>query len=171
MIIEVHPWKLDVDIEGTKNFYKDNDYSLNKEWNRNFVNGLNKCQKEFFENLGIDLMNIEIEKHDFEENPEVPFIYSVNFLFCGKFLSMPEEQIEMYREEEIYGSCFEIESVESVPCKALSVYDGLGLGIGMRFKYPFSHFEDSRFEKWDCGFINGAVIVRGLSIDDDLETE
>ena len=28
MIIEVHPWKLDVDIEGTKNFYKDNDYSL-----------------------------------------------------------------------------------------------------------------------------------------------
>ena len=51
MIIEVHPWKLDVDIEGTKNFYKDNDYSLNKEWNRNFVNGLNKCQKEFFENL------------------------------------------------------------------------------------------------------------------------
>ena len=60
MIIEVHPWKLDVDIEGTKNFYKDNDYSLNKEWNRNFVNGLNKCQKEFFENLGIDLMNIEV---------------------------------------------------------------------------------------------------------------
>ena len=56
MIIEVHPWKLDVDIEGTKNFYKDNDYSLNKEWNRNFVNGLNKCQKEFFENLGIDIL-------------------------------------------------------------------------------------------------------------------
>lgn len=37
-------------------------------------------------------MNIEVEKHDFEENPEVPFIYSVNFLFSGKFLSMPEEQ-------------------------------------------------------------------------------
>jgi hypothetical protein len=48
---------------------------------------------------------------------------------------------------------------------------GLGIGIGIRFKYPFSHFEDSCFEKWDCGFINGAVIVRGLSIDDDLETE
>ena len=84
---------------------------------------------------------------------------------------MPEEQIEMYRDEEIYGSCFDIESVESVPCKALSVYDDLGIGIGIRFKYPFSHFEDSCFEKWDCGFINGAVIVRGLSIDDDLETE
>lgn len=55
--------------------------------------------------------------------------------------------------------------------EALSVYDDLGIGIGIRFKYPFSHFEDSCFEKWDCGFINGAVIVRGLSIDDDLETE
>ena len=61
MIIEVHPWKLDVDIEGTKNFYKDNDYSLNKEWNRNFVNGLNKCQKEFFENhffSNISVLNV-----------------------------------------------------------------------------------------------------------------
>lgn len=55
--------------------------------------------------------------------------------------------------------------------QGISVYDDLGIGIGIRFKYPFSHFEDSCFEKWDCGFINGAVIVRGLSIDDDLETE
>ena len=55
---------------------------------------LNVLQKDFFETLGIDTMKIEVEKHDFEENLEVPFMLSVNFLFCGKFLTMPSEQLK-----------------------------------------------------------------------------
>lgn len=163
MIFEFSPWKIDVDVEETKSFYQDNDYSLNKEWNGIFATNLNALQKNFFDKLGIDIMKIEVEKHDFEENLEVPFMLSVNFLFCGKFLAMPSEQLKLYQDEEIYGKSIEVDSVESVPTDGLATYDELGLGTGIRLKHPVSHFEESQFEKWDCGFINGALIV-GRSI-------
>lgn len=161
MIIEFFPWKMDVDVEKTKNFYEENDFSINKEWNEIFISRLNEKQTNFFNTLGIDLKKIEIEKSEFEENEEVPNIFSINFLFCGKFLAMPEEQLELYMDEEIYGTCMEIKEVKSVPTEELSIYEELGLGIGIRFKHPVSHFEGSEFEAWDCGFINGATIVRG----------
>lgn len=164
MIFEFSPWKIDVDIEKTKCLYAENDYSVDKEWNEIFVANLNVLQKDFFEMLGIDTMKIEVEKHNFEENSEVPFMLSVNFLFCGKFLTMPREQLELYRDEEIYGKVIEMESVESITTDGLAVYDELSIGTGIRFKHPVSHFEGSQYEKWDCGFINGALIVgRGIS--------
>ena len=106
-------------------------------------------------------MKIEVEKHDFEENTEVPFIFSINFLFCGKFLSMPMEQLELYQDEEVYGKSMKFGAVESIPIDSLATYDELEIGTGIRFKHPASHFEGSQFEKWDCGFIEGALIVRG----------
>ena len=30
MIFDFYPWKIDVDIENTRNFYQENDYSSNK---------------------------------------------------------------------------------------------------------------------------------------------
>lgn len=114
--------------------------------------------------LGIDIMKIEVEKHDFEENLEVPFMLSVNFLFCGKFLTMPSEQLELYNDEEIYGKSIKFDLIESVSVDGLAVYDELNIGTGIRFKHPVSHFEGSQYEEWDCGFINGALIVgNGIS--------
>ena len=161
MVVEFFPWKMDVEIEKTKKLYQENDYSINKEWNEYFTSSLKSFQKDFFDGLGVDLMKIEIEKHDFEENEEVPYIFSIDFLFCGKFLAMPEEQLELYMDEEIYGTCMEIKEVECVPTEEMVTYEELGLGIGIRFKHPVSHFEGKEFEEWDCGFINGATIVRG----------
>ena len=102
-----------------------------------------------------------IEKRDFVDNEEVPYIYSVIFLFCGSFLSMPKEQLDVYSDEEVFGNSIDWNSVESIETDKLVVYDGLGFSMGIRFKHPAIHFEDKQFEEWDCGFVAGAFIVRG----------
>ena len=79
MVFDFYPWKIDVDIENTRNFYQENDYSSNKEWNKMFVDVLTPIQREVFDELGIDMMKIEIRKTEFEDNEEVPFIYTINF--------------------------------------------------------------------------------------------
>ncbi len=161
MVFDFFPWTIDVDIEGTKRFYQDNDYSINKEWNKVFINSLNIPQYDFFDRLGIDLMKVEIERHELKD-VEVPYFSSINFLFCGKFLAMPKKQLDLYRNDEIYGMSIEFDSVEVILDDELSFYDELGLeGTGIRFKHPISHFDENQFEKWDCGFINGALIVKG----------
>lgn len=161
MVFDFYPWKIEVDIEETRKFYEENDFSSNKEWNNKFVALLTTMQKDFFHNLGIDLTKIEIEERDFIDNEEVPYIYSINFLFCGRFLSMPKEQLDIYSDEEAFGNSIDLDSIESKKTEVLVVYDGLGLGTGIRFKHPATHFEDKQFEEWNCGFINGALIVRG----------
>ena len=164
MVFDFYPWKIEVDIEETTKFYEENDFSSNKEWNNKFVTLLNPIQKDFFHNLGIDLSKIEIEKRDFVDNEEVPYIYSINFLFCGRFLSMPKEQLDMYSDEEAFGTSIDRKLIESIETDDLVVYDGLGLGTGIRFKHPAIHFEEEQFQEWDCGFIDGALIVRGHKI-------
>lgn len=161
MILECSPWKMDVDIIGTKKLYQTNDYSLNKNWNEDFISKLNVAQHDFFDKLGVDLMKIEIEKHDFEDDAELSYMLVINILFCGKFLALPTEQLELYKDEEIYGTSIEINDVEGIPTDDLAFYDELDLGTGIRFKHPITHFEGSQFEKWDCGFINAALIIRG----------
>ncbi|MGO5086139.1 hypothetical protein ACTQ3U_02350 [Oscillospiraceae bacterium LCP25S3_F9] len=161
MVCKYLPWIIDVDIVGTKKLYQENDYSLDKSWNKIFIDKLNEFQYVFFDKLGIDLMKVEVERHDFEEHPEIPYMLSINILFCGKFLAMPSEQLEIYKDEELYGTCIEIDNVESIPTDDLAAYEELNLGTGIRFKHPVSHFEGSQFEKWNCGFVNAALILRG----------
>ena len=161
MIFDFHPWKMDVDVDETKRFYQENDYSSNKDWNEMFVEELNASQIDFFHNLGVDLMKKEVEKRDFVDNEEVPFIYSIDFLLSGKFLSLPRAQVKFYADEEVFGKCVEVDMIECIETEELVTYDGLGLGTGIRFKHPAVHFEEKRFEEWACGFIVGALIVRG----------
>ena len=88
MVFDFYPWKIDVDIENTRNFYQENDYSSNKEWNKMFVDVLTQIQREVFDELGIDMMKIEIRKTEFEDNEEVPFIYTINFFQVLSFLKL-----------------------------------------------------------------------------------
>ena len=162
MIYEFYPWKIDVDIEKTRNFYQENDYSSDKDWNRMFMDTLNPMQKEFFDNLGVDMMKMEVHKTEFEDNPEVPFIYSINFLLSGKFLSLTKHQLDLYMDEEIFGQRVVEDSIEGIEVDSLINYEGLGLpGTGVRFRHPATYWEESQFQEWDCGFINGTLIVRG----------
>jgi len=162
MVFDFYPWKIEVDVEKTRKFYQENDYSSNKEWNKMFSDILNPLQQDFFDNLGIDLMKIEVVKNEFEDNLEVPFIYSINFLICGTFLSLTKYQLDMYQNEEIFGRSIDLDVIQCIETDRLITYDGLGLsGTGMRFRHPASHFEEQRFQEWNCGFVNGALIVRG----------
>ena len=159
MVFDFYPWKIEVDVEKTRKFYQENDYSSNKEWNKMFSDILNLSQQDFFDNLGIDLMKIEVRKNEFEDNEEVPFIYTINFLLCGKFLSMTKYQLDMYADEEIFGQSVVLEPIECIEADRLITYDGLGLeGTGVRFRHPASYFEESQFQEWNCGFINGTLI-------------
>ena len=65
MIFDFYPWKIETDVEKTRRFYEENDFSSNKEWNNKFATLLNPIQKDFYHNLGIYLSKIEIEKLDF----------------------------------------------------------------------------------------------------------
>ena len=107
-------------------------------------------------------MKIEIDKREFEDNEEVPFIYTVNFLMCGCFLRMPKEQLDLYCDAEVFGDSIDANSIGMVECEAFTSYEGLALpGTGVNFKHPATYYDGAQFETWDCGFINGAMIVRG----------
>ena len=88
MIFDFYPWKIDANIEKTKKFYQGNDYSSNKEWNKMFVDILNPMQREFFDNLGIDLMKIEVRKNEFED-----YVHSLHQtdLFLGDLIQKLED--------------------------------------------------------------------------------
>lgn len=161
MLFDFLPWKIEVDLEKTKQFYIENDYSVNKEWNQNFSKCLNANQRAFFDTLNVDLMNVVVDRHDFEDNEEVPYMLSIHFFVCGKMLSMPEQQLELYMDEEVFGAIVNKDEIEPIETDDLITYDALNLGTGIRFKHPAVLFEDEKFQKWDCGVVCGSLIVRG----------
>lgn len=53
MIFDLNPWQLDVDIDSTKQLYKEADYSTNKTSNLEFIKSLSSEQQMFFYSLGV----------------------------------------------------------------------------------------------------------------------
>ena len=112
MFFEFKPWQLEVDVEGTKLFYEETDYSKDKAVNREFMESLTEEQKYFFDSLGVDISKIEIDKalYDIPEEGELPSLKmkstTVNFLLKGKFLALPQYQKELYSDEEVFGKEF-----------------------------------------------------------------
>lgn len=160
MLFNFNPWKIDVDILKTKELYKTQDFSVNKEENQKFAAMLNEKQKEFFEKLAVDVMKIQVETVTYGEAGGDDSIQTmkVNFLFCGRFAAMPANQIALYQDEEYYGEKFDLSQVESVPLEVLA-YDFDGLGTGIRFKHPILHYEGEQYKKWDCGYVYGAMMI------------
>lgn len=166
MIFEFIPWQLDVDIESTKLFYESNDYSKDKNLNKDFSESLTKEQKDFFNSLGIDLSKIEIDKalYDIPEDGEMPALkmkrISVNFLIKGKILSLPQYQKDLYTDEEVFGGTFpdSVKVLSSDDEDYLKVYDN-GIGAGIVFKHPCFHYDNEIFKEWDCGYILGTILI------------
>ena len=63
MIFDLNPWQLDVDIDLTKQLYKEADYSTNKTSNLEFIKSLSSEQQMFFYSLGVDLTKVEVDKN------------------------------------------------------------------------------------------------------------
>lgn len=73
---------------------------------------------------------------------------TVAFLVCGKFLAAPADQIEMYKDEDVYGKNIvpqnlDLEMIETEDPLCTS----LKFGIGLRFKHPISHFDGKEYMK------------------------
>ena len=66
MIFDFNPWQLDVDIDLTKQLYKEADYSTNKTSNLEFIKSLSSEQQMFFNSLGVDLSKVEVDKTIYE---------------------------------------------------------------------------------------------------------
>lgn len=163
MIFEFYPWKIDVDIPKTKELYRTKDFSVNKEENQKFAAILNENQKAFFEKLAVDVMKIQVETVNYGEVGGDDSIQTmkVNFLFCGQFVAMPANQIELYQDEEYYGVEFDLSDVERVEEENLLAHDFDGLGTGIRFKHPVMQYEGEQYKEWDCGYVYGAMLIYG----------
>ena len=102
MIFDFNPWQLDVDVELTKQLYKEVDYSTDKTANIEFIESLSSEQKMFFNSLGVDLTKVDVDKTVYEipedEETSASKIYRlfVNFLIKGKILTLPKYQKDIY---------------------------------------------------------------------------
>lgn len=56
MVFDFYPWNLDVDVEGTRLLYRDNDYAGKRKVNERFWQAMSDGQKRFFHSLGVDFM-------------------------------------------------------------------------------------------------------------------
>lgn len=166
MFFNFNPWQLDINVSGTKQLYKENDYSIDKINNTEFIERLSSEQQQFFESLGVDLTKIEVDKTIYEipEDEETPdsSIYRmfVNFLIEGKILALPQYQKDIYSDEEVFGNKFpeSIKVLASDDEEYLKAFDN-GIGVGIIFKHPCFHYDNEKFKDWDCGYILGTILI------------
>lgn len=165
MIFDFNPWQLDVDVDLTKQFYKEADYSTDKTVNLEFIKSLSSEQRMFFDSLGVDLTKADVVKiiYEIPEDEDTPAskIYRmfVNFLIRGKILALPKYQKDIYCDEEVFGKNFPASvKVLSDDEEYIKTFDN-GIGAGVVFKHPCFHFDDEKFKCWDCGYILGTILI------------
>ncbi len=166
MIFDFNPWQLDVDIDLTKQLYKEVDYSIDKTANMEFIESLSLEQQQFFNYLGVDLTKMEVDKtiYDIPEDEETPaaklYKMSLNFMIRGKILALPKYQKEIYSDEEVFGESFpsDMKVLSSNDDDYIKVFDN-GIGAGIVFKHPCFYYDEDIFKKWDCGYILGTILI------------
>lgn len=166
MIFDFNPWRLDVDVKSTEQLYKENDYSVDKAANIEFIGSLLPEQQKFFDSLGVDLSKAEINKniYDISEGGELPaskiYKMSVNFLIKGKILALPRYQKDIYSDEEVFGKDFPdyIKIQSSSGDDYIKTFDN-GIGMGVVFKHPCLYYNDRKFKEWECGYILGSILI------------
>ena len=161
MTFEFYPWETDINVEATRHLYLSNDYAKDKQINKKIYDGMSEEQKEFFLSLGVDIMKICAEEtvHPVpEEGTGGTVVRRIDFLFCGRFLRIPEYQGRIYRDEEAFGERFPgtLEIVPMTEGERIPVFDIDGLPCV--FKHPCFLFDEPKFQAWDCGYILGSIL-------------
>ena len=91
-----HPWEIDVDVDATKQFYQENDCAEDRAVNQMFYDKMSQNQKDFFVSIGVDIQKIKAKEriHDIPGEEDLSsgkvYIRTLDFLFCGRFLSIPD---------------------------------------------------------------------------------
>jgi len=83
----------------------------------------------------------------------------VDFMVCGQFLAIPTFQ------KELYGTVFGKDLPDSLKIittqeDSLPAYDVDGLRVGIVFKHPCTRFDTEDFQKRDCGYIIGSILIK-----------
>ena len=165
MIRNFYPWEIDIDVEATKQYYEKNDCAGDKEINKKFADKMSQDQKDFFSALGVDVHKIKAEErvHDIPDEEELSggkvYVRTLDFLLCGRFLTIPDYQEHIYSDKEITG--LELPDTLRVIImpegEKLPVYDIDGWPCV--FKHPFFRMDGHRYKKWDCGFVMGSILL------------
>ena len=145
MVYEFYPWKIDVNKEKTIQYYQTEDMSADRKIN-NLVNGkLTKRQKDFFEDIGVDISKIWIQsKLD---------CFELRFYVVGNIIGLPDSQ------KEALESVFHIICPNEVELYATDNFLCDIDGMALRFKHPCSYLLDETYNKWNCGFIYGMAMI------------
>ena len=165
MLFDFYPWKMDIDIEATKELYIKRNYAKDSEVNKNIFNTMSKKQKDFFMSIGVDILKVKAEEkvYDIPDDEELSggkiYSMSLDFLICGKLLSILDYQEEIYIDEEVFGMNLPsyLKVIKMVEEQEFPIYDIDGWGCV--FKHPLFRFEEEEFKKWDCGYIAGTILL------------
>ena len=167
MNFEFNPWKLDIDVDGTRNLYKDNDYSINKQWNKLLIDLLGDFEKDILEKAGIDLDRVPVKKivwklteEDDGINQEVIKV-SADFAIKGELLEIPKWQEDILGDKELLGKVpADIKVVENEDeFEELLAYPLTNLKGGVVFKPPYSKVEDEKLHTWHSGYVVASVLI------------
>ena len=164
MEFNFYPWKLEIDVEKTRALYVKKTFAVDEEANRILLSKLTKEQRAFLDSLGVNPAKIQVYKKKYdlsEEECEEKELHSleVTFLLCGKFLAAPADQIEMYKDKDVYGRNIVPEDLDIEMVDTDELFAPIEFGIGLRFKHPVSHFEGKEYTSWDCGYVCGSTIL------------
>ena len=107
MEFNFYPWKLEIDVEKTRVLYAKETFAVDEEANQILLSILTQEQRDFLDSLGVDPSKMQVHKKEYdlsEEECDEDELRSleVAFLICGKFLSAPADQIEMYKDKDVY---------------------------------------------------------------------
>ncbi len=160
MKLDFMPWKVDVDVEKTQQYYVDNDDCLDKKINQKFTKILTDEQKMFFKRLGVDIEKVKIDYHKLSDEEmsalEKKEIFDVSYLVCGKLLSITSLQAEVYCDDDVFGR----DILNEVDVIEMNEFTNAIGNMQYSFKHPATAFPEKNLETWDCGFIGGKVIMK-----------
>lgn len=145
MVYEFYPWKVDVNKAETIKYYQTEDMSVDKKINNIVYDKMSKRQKEFFENLGVDISKILVQNK--------LACFELRFYISGNVVGLPKSQKEG------------LESVFPIICpNDLELYATDNFlcdidGMVFRFKHPCSYFLDDTYNKWNCDFFYGMAMI------------
>ena len=115
--------------------------------------------------LGVDTMRVKADEKQWDLSADEESEYNgelyrlaVDFLMVGSFVAIPDYQKDLYGDDEMFGKSLP-EALEIVQMEddKLPTYELDNMNIV--FKHPCFHFEEPEFQKWDCGYVLGTILI------------
>lgn len=165
MKAEYYPWKLEWKADETKQYYTDHDLAEDKADNNRLMRLLTEKQRAFFEQLGVDLSKVWVERTEFTTG-KTRTIYEIHFLFRGALKSITSFQAEVYQDPEFFGKGIakQVEVIDIDPIKTLKWKNkNQGNNIDrmmVSFKHPSAFYDNEEYQEWECGYVCGVALLK-----------